>query len=30
VRDQVRFTKVDDLIRQIGVDTARCLEELHA
>lgn len=30
VRDQVRFTKVDDLIRQIGADTARCREELHA
>jgi riboflavin kinase/FMN adenylyltransferase len=30
VRDQVRFTTVDDLIRQIGADTERCREELHA
>ncbi|MEY4183533.1 MAG: hypothetical protein RLZZ217_2159 [Planctomycetota bacterium] len=30
VRDQVRFTSVDDLVRQIGIDTARCREELHA
>lgn len=30
VRDQLRFSCVQDLVRQIGADTARCHEELHA